>query len=154
MGLRQQRSESVDRGTNFCRVRSFCDFTNIYGFTESNCHFVFSCSYSKKFCRYKKFFVKEDNSLTKFFVLILWDITFFRNTVMPPLFLRMKISETGIFCNTERFPYIFFQHCEAKNFSTKKSDMSFFCIKVSGTRCFLKHWRVPHANFFALWDKK
>ena len=85
---------------------------------------------------------------------ILWDITFFHNTKMAPLFPRLKIIETGIFCNTECYPYNFVQHCEAKNFSTEKSDMSFFCIKMSDTRSNLKHWRVPHEYFFALWDKK
>ena len=95
-------------------------------------------------------------------MLILWDITFFHNTVMPPLFLRMKIFEAGIFCNTARFPYNFFSALwDNKLFNAEKWYV-FFLHKIFRYPKYFKtlegspriHFRIVRQNkIIGVWWK-
>ena len=66
-----------------------------------------------------------------FFVWILWDITFFHNTVMPPFFLCVKIFDTGSFLKHRRVPLRMFSAEWGKKFSMDESDISFLCKNFS-----------------------
>ena len=145
VGLEQKRSEAVGPGSNLCRVRYFSDFTDIYSFTETNFHSFFPPLT-------QKFSGKQEGSLTNFFVSVLWNKTFFDNSVMPPP-MHQNFRCQSFFETQKGSPTKFFAPVRQKNFD-KTMMPPLLCIKNFDTRIFLKRRRIPLRNFWALWDKK
>ena len=142
-------------GYEFLRVRSFCDFTNNYGFIEQHCHFVFFLlllikvlSIQEVFCKGRQFPYKvfcDDPVRHDFFPQ-------YRDA--PTLFLRMKIFDTRIFCDTERFPYNFFSALWGKKlFNREKWYLLLMHENVRYPK-FSKTLEGSPRIFFALWDKR